>query len=451
MYSIQRLEHQKFLINLKKLPQIPSKIITLHQAKNFRKIVLEKISNAEECIYIPVLYFEKDDSGKEIIEALIFSKKRKPNLDIKIMVDWNRAKRNRIGNKYEDMTNLDWYRLISIRLSNHKINVFGIPISITEIFGTFHLKGIIIDDSVIYSGASISNIYFHRKRKHRYDRYHVFYNPDLAQTMKNFLDQEILRFPAVQRYDLLLKNIKIKKRHVNRLRKNLKRCHYQFQKTASDEELSVCPIIGMGKNSSLNRVILSLIGSTDKYMTICTPYFNFPIDIIKMIQKLLVVGKKVEIIIGDKTANDFYINPKENSVGWINILPYLYEINLRNFVKILQRFIDNQQLNVRCWKYSNHSFHLKGIWIDSTWQLITGNNFNRRSWYFDLENAILVHDPTKKRSNQMRKEMNCIQMHTVPIVHYEQIESVYHYPRKIQRRIYRIKNTGIDHLVKMIM
>ncbi|ARC53245.1 CDP-diacylglycerol--serine O-phosphatidyltransferase [Candidatus Riesia pediculischaeffi] len=446
------LNYHKSLTNLKKLPQIPSDMITLYRARSFRKIILEKIKVAKKHIYIPVLYFEKDDSGKEVFEALSLSKKREPDLDIKIMVDWYRAKRNRIGESNNQlMTNKDWYRLLSLNFSNHEIRIFGIPVGMIEIFGTFHLKGIIIDDSVIYSGASISNLYFHKEKRHRYDRYHMFHNADLAKIMKNFIDKEILRSPAVQRYDIDHKFIKFRKRYTNQFRKRLKKCHYQFKNIASNEELSVCPIIGMGRRNYLNRTILNLMGSTKRYMTICTPYFNLPVEMIKMIRELLTFGKRIEIIVGDKTTNDFYVDPKKRSFRWINILPYLYEINLRDFVNILQRFVNNRQLIIRHWKYDNHSYHLKGIWIDSNWQLITGNNFNRRSWYFDLENAILIHDPMERNSNQIEKEMRFIQLHTRSILHYEQIENICSYPEKVQRRIDRIHRTKMDRLIKMVI
>ena len=51
---------------------------------------------------------------------------------------------------------------------------------------------------------------------------------------------------------------------------------------------------------------------------------------------------KVTIVVGDKTANDFYIPPCEQfkTVGG---LPYLYEINLRRFANRYQNYIDNGQ------------------------------------------------------------------------------------------------------------
>ncbi|GAM78889.1 CDP-diacylglycerol-serine O-phosphatidyltransferase [Vibrio ishigakensis] len=67
-------------------------------------------------------------------------------------------------------------------------------------------------------------------------------------------------------------------------------------------------------------------------MVICTPYFNFPKSVEKELRKALRRGVKVTIVVGDKTANDFFISPEEEfkTVGG---LPYLYEMNLRRFLK----------------------------------------------------------------------------------------------------------------------
>src|SRR5699024_3024290 len=138
---------------------------------------------------------------------------------------------------------------------------------------------------------------------------------------------------------------------------------YQFVGNASNEELAVTPFVGLGKKNDLNRVITHLMGSTANKLTICTPYFNLPAILVRIISRLLREGKQVEIIIGDKTANDFYIPPEE-PFKIIGALPYLYEINLRRFISRLQRFVDTKQLTVRLWKDGDNTYHLKGMWVD---------------------------------------------------------------------------------------
>ncbi|SQC09583.1 CDP-diacylglycerol--serine O-phosphatidyltransferase [Klebsiella pneumoniae] len=118
-------------------------------------------------------------------------------------------------------------------------------------------------------------------------------------------------------------------------------------------------------------------------LTICTPYFNLPAVLVRNIIQLLRDGKQVEIIVGDKTANDFYI-PEDQPFKIIGALPYLYEINLRRFLSRLQYYVNTDQLIVRLWKDDDNSYHLKGMWVDDEWMLLTGNNLNPRAWRLDL-------------------------------------------------------------------
>ena len=75
-----------------------------------------------------------------------------------------------------------------------------------------------------------------------------------------------------------------------------------------------------------------LIDSSRQQLTICTPYFNLPLAVTREINRALARGVRIDIIVGDKTANDFYIPPSE-PFKIIAALPYLYEISLRRFAK----------------------------------------------------------------------------------------------------------------------
>lgn len=80
--------------------------------------------------------------------------------------------------------------------------IYGVPVQTRELFGVLHLKGSVIDDCVIYSGASINNVYLHKLDKYRLDRYHLIESAALADAFQNLVQQEILSSPAVHRLDL---------------------------------------------------------------------------------------------------------------------------------------------------------------------------------------------------------------------------------------------------------
>ncbi|MDE9536272.1 CDP-diacylglycerol--serine O-phosphatidyltransferase [Xenorhabdus bovienii] len=448
--KFKRVKHQQHLAQLPKLPQSVADIKTLYQSKVFRSTLLEHIANAEKYIYIAALYLENDDAGRDIMNALYVAKQKRPELDIKILVDWHRAQRGRIGAEAA-ATNADWYCSMAESYPDANISVLGVPVNTREALGVLHLKGFIFDDTVIYSGASINDVYLHRHEKYRYDRYHLLHNAKLAAIMKQFIDDNILTAGAVKNLasrsrprNLEIKNL------IRQFRASLRSVEYSIENQASNEELAVTPLVGLGKKNLLNKTICHLISSTENKLVICTPYFNLPAVLVRAISRLLRQGKQVEIIIGDKTANDFYIPPEE-PFRIIGALPYLYEINLRRFTSRLQYFIDSQQLTIRLWKDADNTYHLKGIWVDNKWQLITGNNLNPRAWGLDLENAILIHDPHQEMQEQRTLELDCIRTHTKIINDYQELESIQLYPVKVRKLIRRLRRIRVDRLISRIL
>jgi CDP-diacylglycerol--serine O-phosphatidyltransferase len=443
-------KHQQHLAQLPKLPQSVADIKTLYQTKEFRSTLLEHIAVAERHIYIAALYLEHDDAGQDILTALYEAKQKRPELDIKILVDWHRAQRGRIGVN-ADATNTDWYCSMAEKYPDVCIPILGVPVNTREALGVLHLKGFIFDNTVIYSGASINNVYLYRHDKYRYDRYHLLHNAKLAAIMKQFIDDSIISTKAVNSLSCQNRPRGLEiKTFTKQFRSSLRSATYHVVNQASNEELAVTPLIGLGKKNLLNKTICHLIASTENKLVICTPYFNLPTVLVRAISRLLRQGKQVEIIIGDKTANDFYIPPEE-PFKIIGALPYLYEINLRRFTNRLQRFIDSRHLTIRLWKDEDNTYHLKGIWVDNKWQLITGNNLNPRAWGLDLENAILIHDPYQEMNEQRTLELNCIRTHTKVIIHYQELDNIQLYPIKVRKLISRLRRIRVDRLISRIL
>ncbi|PQQ36592.1 CDP-diacylglycerol--serine O-phosphatidyltransferase [Photorhabdus luminescens] len=448
--KFKQAKHQQHLAQLPKLSQSVADVKTLYQPEVFRSTLLEKIANAEKHIYIISLYLENDDAGKDILNALYTAKQQRPDLDIKVLVDWHRAQRGRIG-AAAMVTNADWYCSMAEAYPDVKIPVLGVPVNTREALGVLHLKGFIFDDTVVYSGASINDVYLHQHDKYRYDRYHLLHNAKLAEAMKHFVDNYIIATGAVQKLDCKNRpRIPEIKNLIRQLRFSLRHTTYKINNQATNDELSVTPLAGLGKKNLLNKTISHLIASTEQKLIICTPYFNLPAIIVRRIVHLLRKGKHVEIIVGDKTANDFYIPPEE-PFKIIGALPYLYEINLRRFISRLQRYVDNDQLTIRLWKDGDNSYHLKGVWVDNQWQLITGNNLNPRAWGLDLENAILIHDPHKEMQEQRTKELHCIRTHTTVVSDYQELDSIQLYPVKVRKLIRRLRRIRVDKLISRIL
>jgi CDP-diacylglycerol--serine O-phosphatidyltransferase len=448
--KFKRNKHQQHLAQLPKLSQSVSDLTTLYSPAEFRETLLTKIAAAEKRICITALYLENDDGGRGIMQALYAARQARPELDVCILVDWHRAQRGRIG-AARGVTNADWYCEMATQHSDIAIPVYGIPVNTREALGVLHLKGFIIDDTLLYSGASLNDVYLHQHDKYRYDRYQLIRNPQLTDTMYAWICENLKDSDAVNRLDKTERPSSPEiKNETRQFRQELRSFNYQFTGNADNDCLAVTPLVGLGKRSLLNKTIFHLMPCAERKLTLCTPYFNLPAILVRNLIHLLRQGKEVEIIIGDKTANDFYI-PPEQPFKIIGALPYLYEINLRRFLSRLQYYVNNGQLTVRLWKDGENSYHLKGIWVDDEWMMITGNNLNPRAWRLDLENAVLIHDPLNQLAEQREKELALIREHTSVVQHYRELESISDYPAKVRKLIRRLRRIRIDRLISRLL
>ena len=194
---------------------------------------------------------------------------------------------------------------------------------------------------------------------------------------------------------------------------------------------------------SVSYTHLEVYKRQQQRLVLFTPYFNLPGPIRRALDARIKAGCRVTIVLGDKTANDFYIPPDEPFKA-IGALPYLYEANLRRFCKTHQKAIDAGLLNVQLWHHDDNTFHLKGLLIDEDYALLTGNNINPRAWRLDLENGLLLHDPHKLLLDQHQAELDRILAHTQRLAHHEALEAVEAYPLPVQRLMKRLARVRVD-------
>ncbi|VVQ35298.1 CDP-diacylglycerol--serine O-phosphatidyltransferase [Pseudomonas fluorescens] len=441
---------RSLLPKLRSFPLTADAVTILSGAAEFRRCLLEKIASATRRIYIVALYLQQDEAGQEILDALHAAKLARPELDVVLVVDWLRAQRGLIG-AGKQPGNSAWYQETT-RTHESVVPVYGVPVQTRELFGVLHLKGFVIDDCVIYSGASLNNVYLHKFDKYRYDRYHVLQNSALADSMQHLVQHGLIASKAVHRLDLPnLPTTRSLRNDIGDLRSRLKHAAYDTTTgTTQKGGLSVSPLLGVGKNNPLSRVICELIASAQHQLTICTPYFNLPLPVTREINRALARGVKIDIIVGDKTANDFYIPPSE-PFKVISALPYLYEISLRRFAKRHHRSVDSGQLNLHLWRDGDNTYHLKGMWIDQRYTLLTGNNLNPRAFRLDLENALLIDDPKGELLEPRRKELAEIFENTRRIERYQELETLLEYPAGVAKFLKRVSRVRIERLLYRIL
>ena len=161
------------MTRLQQLPTIavrPCDYNILEKPQSFHERILYHIKHAKDRIIMTMLYLQNDEAGREILEAIEQAKLNNPNLHVCIYVDYHRAQRGLIGKGNQD-SNSSYYYEYASKCKNPPA-IYGVPVKKREIFGVLHLKGFVFDNTVLYSGASINNVYLGYKDKYRLDRYH---------------------------------------------------------------------------------------------------------------------------------------------------------------------------------------------------------------------------------------------------------------------------------------
>ena len=447
----EKLKGRDALDALPAIPVVAECLDVLESPEAYRRILLSLIAGARQRILLAALYLQDDDGGREILEALYAARAARPELEIAVFVDWHRARRGLIG-KARSEGNAAMYQELAERFGPG-VDIRGVPVQRREFMGVMHLKGFIVDDTVLYSGASLNDVYLQRHGRYRLDRYHLIRSRALADCLAVLLDQTLRRNPAVHPLNTpdLPGTAEIRPRIVA-FRRELVRARYRFAGShICQGEIGITPLFGLGvRDNELNRTIIDLIRRAKNQLVLFTPYFNPPGPVRRALDASLRVGCHVVIVLGDKTANDFYIPPDE-PFKTIGALPYLYENNLRRFCRARQKFIDAGQLDVHLWRHGENTYHLKGLLADEHYALLTGHNINPRAWRLDLENALLIHDPNRLLAGAHRAELERVLAHTWRLPGHEAIEPVEAYPLPVQRLLRRLARVRADRLINQVL
>ena len=418
-------------------------------AADFKQLLLTEISQATSRIYISALYIQDDEAGREVLAAIYQAKAQQPQLDVRLFVDFHRAQRGLIGEK-EHGGNRDYYLELEQQHSV-SIEIYGVPVKRKELLGVLHLKGMVIDDVLLYSGASINDVYLQQADRYRLDRYYRLQSQALTDNFCDYFQRYFVDSKLAPRLNQVgLPDKQTLKRNIIRLTKLLKKSKYREFPFSEPADIQAAMFVGCGRRGNqLNRVIRDLVKSSQNSLVIFTPYFNLPKPLLRDLDAALKRGVKVTLTVGDKKANDFY-NADEETFSTVEIVPYIYERLLVAFLSRRQKYLDNGQLTLRLWQDGSNSFHLKGLVVDERYHMLTGSNLNPRAWALDIENGILLDDPQGLLLEKFTEEFQRITAHTQVITNSSQIEGINSYPAKPRKLLKKIKMTQIDRLLKRL-
>lgn len=413
--------------------------------------LLELIASAQTRILITALYLQDDEAGREVLNALYEAKAKNPKLYIRVYVDFHRAQRGLIG-KGPSLGNGELYYKMAVNCEAPPA-IYGVPVKRREIFGVMHLKGFVFDNTVLYSGASINNVYMDYAERYRLDRYHEIHSASLADAMCAFATEAFHSNFAVQDFSQgQVKAAKEMRDEIKQLRRHLTEVQYSFKGGwIHKNEVGITPVAGLGKRHNLlNRDLLWLIGAAKESLFICTPYFNPPKVLLNALNEALERGIHMTLIVGDKVANDFFIRENEE-FSTVGAVPYIYEQNLKDFIQSHQQYIDRNQLDIRLWADGQNTYHVKGLYVDQNLALMTGNNLNPRAWALDLENGLIIHDPNHLLKEKFMHEQQYLLKNTTKIKSPSDIEDFENYPDEVKRLLRKVKRLRASIFIKQLL
>ena len=184
------------------------------------------------------------------------------------------------------------YREMAQRLGPG-IDIYGVPVQRRELMGVMHLKGLIFDDRVLYSGASLNDVYLNRHQRYRLDRYHLINNQVLADCMANLLTGLVRDDPAVHPLDSgrVPKTVALRNAIIS-FRRRLARSRYHFTEgRLKTGEIGITPLLGLGvRDNELNAALLQLVRRAQQRLVLFTPYFNLPGPVRRALDKKIKSG-----------------------------------------------------------------------------------------------------------------------------------------------------------------
>ncbi|KAL2740823.1 hypothetical protein V1478_000964 [Vespula squamosa] len=405
-----------------------SKITIIHEPVHFYGTLLKMCKFAKKRITFASLYLGTGKLESELVQTIehaILSSNG--NIKARFLLDYMRGSRGTqnsrkmleplLKGKYAHCSEVFLYHTPKLRGLLKVI----MPDRYNEVIGLQHMKLYMIDDTLIISGANLSNDYF----TNRQDRYFIIED---AKELCDFYDDLVKRvgeFSFVLQSDGSTKLNSSLSSHpcegpkqefseeaahrIKTLFQNeiQKRIELNKQKEASDVDTWIFPLVQMGQLNILHdsEVTLKLLQSASlgARLKLATGYFNLTSDYISAVLKQC--QATCDLLTAHPTTNGFF-----SAKGIASSIPAVYTKIEELFYKTCERL--GQQERVTLWEFikPGWTYHAKGLWYFLPGQqrpcltLVGSPNFGYRSVNRDLETQIAIVTKNEKLQMALQEE-----------------------------------------------
>ncbi|XP_053688244.1 CDP-diacylglycerol--glycerol-3-phosphate 3-phosphatidyltransferase, mitochondrial isoform X2 [Sabethes cyaneus] len=411
-------------------PLSGNQINIIYEPDNFYNTLVTQCANAKRRIMLASLYLGIGQLENRLVDAIQESMRRNVQLKVDVLLDFSRGTRGEKNSKsllmplIQDSDNfrLSLYHTPVLRGLTKKLA----PPRWNELLGIQHMKLYLIDDTIIMSGANLSNDYF----TNRQDRYIMIEDRNLADFYANLIGK-------VQEFSLRINRNGATKLHEkwNMLPYKCTQAHFaaeamerirSYFKGALERQQIVCendkaadtwvfPLIEMGQlgihhDSIITKDLLSgcLKGSKLK---LATGYFNLTETYMNTLTNNCEAD--CNILMAHPNANGF-LGAKGPAGG----IPAAYSLIARKFHEKLKEAGQQNRVALLEYERPGWTYHAKGLWYYlpgsclPNLTLIGSSNFGERSVHRDLEAQICVVTKNENLQRKLQTEYENILQHS---------------------------------------
>ncbi|KAI9917795.1 hypothetical protein PsorP6_012465 [Peronosclerospora sorghi] len=397
---------------------------------DFYHQLVHNIRHAQDRISISSLYLGTGDVEAALIETLAGRLRERPDLQVRILLDYSRGQRGGVTSNSVTMLaplvrdfpgNVELFLFRVPQLSGLKAKL---PPPLNETLGVSHAKVYLVDETLILSGANLSADYF-TNRQDRYVQlgqcgglarfYHDFVALVTRFSYKVKLASNVLTeyelVPPHRAHDSTHARVAMKREldHLlspDKHKHELHDPHDPLIDTWAFPTVQFSPI-SMHHDKQVVRTLVTNVPRGSK-LQVASGYLNFPPFLSTLLQHC---PAELDVIAAAPRANGFY-----HARGIKGALPMAYSLLEHDFfTRTLHR---PYPARMREYTRPDWTFHGKGMW----WRpprvharphervfglpeitVVGSSNFGQRSYHCDLESNLVLRtrDPALQRRLQL--------------------------------------------------
>lgn len=399
-----------------------NRIRVIKEPSDFYETILKHSTEAQDRISMASLYLGIGDKETELLAAMEANVRRNSNLKVNILLDYARGTRGAKNSKemimplvrQSDNCTLSLYHTPALRGITKRLA----PARWNELTGIQHMKIYLFDNTVILSGANLSNDYF----TNRQDRYIEIEDRRLADFFANLIGR-------VQEFSLQVENktgeIKLHEswklwpydgnhqKFADDAKKRVQsffiKTYEQQQSFIVDDEADtwIFPTLEMGQlnihhDSIVMKKLLSSVEKGSK-VNMATGYFNLT----DSLMDTLVNECRAEcsVVMAHPNANGF--KGANFPAGGI---PDAYSLLARRFLEQIKLRNQDDRISLLEYERPEWTYHAKGLWYTSaedslpSMTVVGSSNYGERSVIRDLEAQICLVTVNKTLQHALKAE-----------------------------------------------